>query len=121
MKPIVTNQVPQAHLDELGKILMRILTSQQVIMKNLDDLKDFYLCPKDLKSYIGETKKAMINFKGASIRFMPRHANALKRDLQKERIDELNLIMDKLDSIENLDLITKRLFEDLLITDKAEL
>ena len=93
----------QNQINELGKIMIRVFLMQQVQMVNLNDLKDYSLCPPILKPDIGKVKAAMIGFKAITIKSLPDiTANKMMAELSSERIHDINLILDHLHKIDNL-------------------
>lgn len=93
----------QNQINELGKIMMRIFLMQQVQMVNLNDLKDYSLCPPILKPDIGKVKMSMLALKATAIKSLPTEtANKMMAELSSERIHDLNLILDHLHKIDNL-------------------
>lgn len=98
-----TKQIPQSHIDELGRIMMRVFLTQQVQMVNLNDLKDYSICPPILKPDIGKVKMSMLGLKGTAMKSLPSEtANKMMAELSSERIHDLNLIIDHLHKIDNL-------------------
>jgi hypothetical protein len=91
-------------LEELSAKMMRVMFMQQIQLYNLDDLKEFSFCPVCIKKDIGKSKAAMIQMKGTFIKELPTAtANLLRKELSSDRAHAINMIFDKLHTIENLD------------------